>query len=86
MSPTHHAWPWPAFIAHRGGGRLAPENTLAAIRTGAAAGFGMVEFDVKLSSDGMLFLLHDDTVDRTSDGRGGIGWLEWNRNVGPPNE
>src|SRR5690606_5339187 len=49
----------------------------AAIRTGAAAGFGMVEFDVKLSSDGMLFLLHDDTVDRTSDGRGLASELTW---------
>ncbi len=70
MPTLDSAWPWPAFIAHRGGGRLAPENTLAAMRTGAAAGFGMVEFDVKLSGDGMPFLLHDDTVDRTSDGHG----------------
>ncbi|MGA0584638.1 MAG: glycerophosphodiester phosphodiesterase [Castellaniella sp.] len=77
MPPSHPAWPWPAFIAHRGGGRLAPENTLAAMRTGAAAGFGMVEFDVKLSGDGMPFLLHDDTVDRTSDGSGLASELDW---------
>ncbi|MHA3902833.1 glycerophosphodiester phosphodiesterase [Castellaniella sp. WN] len=77
MSPSHPVWPWPAFIAHRGGGRLAPENTLAAMRAGAAAGFGMVEFDVKLSSDGMPFLLHDDTVDRTSDGHGLASELNW---------
>ncbi|MDY0309185.1 MAG: glycerophosphodiester phosphodiesterase [Castellaniella sp.] len=77
MPPTHSAWPWPAFIAHRGGGHLAPENTLAAIRAGAAAGFGMVEFDVKLSGDGMSFLLHDDSVDRTSDGHGLASTLDW---------
>lgn len=77
MPTLHSAWPWPAFIAHRGGGRLAPENTLAAMRTGAAAGFGMVEFDVKLSGDGMPFLLHDDTVDRTSDGHGLASELDW---------
>ncbi|MFV0284107.1 MAG: glycerophosphodiester phosphodiesterase [Castellaniella sp.] len=77
MPSSPPVWPWPAFIAHRGGGRLAPENTLAAMRTGAAAGFGMVEFDVKLSRDGMPFLLHDDTVDRTSDGHGLASALDW---------
>ena len=77
MTSSHPAWPWPAFIAHRGGGRLAPENTLAAMRTGAAAGFRMMEYDAKLSSDGMPFLLHDDTVDRTSDGHGLASELDW---------
>lgn len=77
MPPSHPAWPWPAFIAHRGGGRLAPENTLAAMRAGAAAGFSMVEYDVKLSGDGMPFLLHDDTVERTSNGRGLASELDW---------
>jgi len=68
--PAPAPWPYPWLIAHRGGGRLAPENTLAAMRVGAAMGYGMVEFDVKLSRDGVPFLLHDDTVDRTTDGRG----------------
>lgn len=77
MSQQHPAWPWPAFIAHRGGGHFAPENTLAAMRTGAAKGFRMVEYDVKLSQDGVPFLLHDDTVDRTSDGRGAACDLTW---------
>ncbi|CAM5222421.1 Glycerophosphoryl diester phosphodiesterase OS=Castellaniella defragrans OX=75697 GN=HNR28_001685 PE=4 SV=1 [Castellaniella defragrans] len=77
MSTSPTAWPWPAFIAHRGGGRLAPENTLAAMRMGARQGFRMVEFDVKLSQDGVLFLLHDDTVDRTSNGRGMASSLSW---------
>nr|WP_255785439.1 glycerophosphodiester phosphodiesterase [Mycetohabitans sp. B7] len=63
-------WPYPRVVAHRGGGTLAPENTLAAIRVGAELGLKMVEFDAKLSADEVVFLLHDDTVNRTSDGRG----------------
>ena len=63
-------WPYPKLIAHRGAGRLAPENTLAAIRTGAQHGFAMMEFDVKLTRDDVPILLHDDTVDRTSNGTG----------------
>lgn len=64
------AWPYPRLVAHRGGGALAPENTLAAIDTGARLGLKMIEFDAKLSADGVVFLLHDDTVERTSNGRG----------------
>ncbi|MCD0502917.1 glycerophosphodiester phosphodiesterase [Bordetella petrii] len=64
------SWPYPTHIAHRGGGRLAPENTLAAMRVGAQHGFRMVEFDVKLSHDKVPFLLHDDTLDRTTSGQG----------------
>jgi glycerophosphoryl diester phosphodiesterase len=63
-------WPRPLWIAHRGGGAAAPENTLAAIRTGAAAGFRMVEFDVMLSRDGVPLLIHDETLKRTTDGDG----------------
>ncbi len=63
-------WPYPRVVAHRGGGSLAPENTLAAIDTGAGLGLQMIEFDAKLSEDDVVFLLHDDTVDRTSNGRG----------------
>src|SRR5690606_36120856 len=58
------------LIAHRGAGRLAPENTLAAFRVGASQGFRMMEYDVKLSKDGVPILVHDDTVDRCSSGRG----------------
>jgi glycerophosphoryl diester phosphodiesterase len=64
------SWPYPRIIAHRGGGALAPENTLAAMRRGVALGFNAVEFDVKLAKDGVPFLLHDDTLDRTSDAKG----------------
>ncbi len=58
-------WPYPRWIAHRGAGTLAPENTLAAFRQGASHGYRMFECDVKLSSDGVPFLLHDDTLTRT---------------------
>ncbi|ELY2814173.1 glycerophosphodiester phosphodiesterase [Cronobacter sakazakii] len=70
-------WPYPPIVAHRGGGRLAPENTLAAIETGARLGHAMIEFDVKLTRDGQIFLLHDDTLERTSNGWGVAGELNW---------
>ena len=60
-------WPYPRWIAHRGAGKLAPENTLAAFRLGASHGYRMFECDVKLSSDGECFLLHDATLERTTD-------------------
>ena len=75
MSP----WPYPRIFAHRGGGSLAPENTLAAIRLGQSLGYAGHEFDVKLSRDEVAMLLHDDTLDRTTDGRGRaceLGWAE----------
>ncbi|MEY2685483.1 MAG: hypothetical protein RJA09_2628 [Pseudomonadota bacterium] len=65
-TPPH--WPYPRWIAHRGAGRLAPENTLAAFRLGAAHGYRMAECDVKLSADGVPFLLHDATLTRTTQG------------------
>lgn len=70
-------WPYPHIVAHRGGGKLAPENTLAAIDVGARFGHTMIEFDAKLSADGQIFLLHDDTLERTSDGAGVAGRLSW---------
>lgn len=63
-------WPYPRWIAHRGGGALAPENTMAALRMGVQMGYAAVEFDVKLSRDNVAILLHDDTLERTSDGAG----------------
>ncbi|HEI8867984.1 glycerophosphodiester phosphodiesterase [Serratia sp. AKBS12] len=71
------AWPYPHIVAHRGGGALAPENTLAAIDVGARHGHKMIEFDAKLAQDGQIFLLHDDTLDRTSNGWGMAGDLSW---------
>jgi len=75
-------WPFPLWIAHRGAGKLAPENTLAAFRLGASHGHTAFECDVKMSADGVLFLLHDDTLDRTTSGRGAAGphpWAELSR-------
>jgi glycerophosphoryl diester phosphodiesterase len=69
--------PWPLWIAHRGAGRLAPENTLAAFRLGAAHGYAAFECDVKLSADGVPFLLHDATLERTTDGMGVAGERPW---------
>lgn len=70
-------WPYPTWIAHRGAGKLAPENTLAAFRRGAAQGFRGFECDVKLSADGLPFLLHDATLERTTDGQGIAGHRPW---------
>lgn len=55
------------IIAHRGARSLAPENTLAAFRMAALAGADMVEFDVHLSADGVPVVIHDDTLERTTD-------------------
>jgi glycerophosphoryl diester phosphodiesterase len=70
-------WPLPLWIAHRGAGKLAPENTLAAFRVGASHGYRAFECDVKLSQDGVPFLLHDDTLERTSNGAGVAGLRPW---------
>ncbi|WP_213299062.1 glycerophosphodiester phosphodiesterase [Paraburkholderia sacchari] len=70
-------WPYPRVAAHRGGGTLAPENTLAGLCVGAGFGYTMVEFDAKLSADNVAFLLHDDTVERTSNGRGAAAQLRY---------
>lgn len=63
---TSETWPYPLWIAHRGAGKLAPENTLAAFRLGAHHGYRMFECDVKLSADGVPFLMHDATLQRTT--------------------
>ena len=77
MTTTVAPWPFPLWIAHRGAGKLAPENTLAAFRLGASHGHTAFECDVKLSADGVPFLLHDDTLERTSNGRGMAGERPW---------
>ena len=71
------AWPLPLWIAHRGAGKLAPENTLAAFRVGAAHGYRAFECDVKLSADGVPFLLHDAKLDRTTPERGIAAERTW---------
>jgi glycerophosphoryl diester phosphodiesterase len=71
------AWPFPPWIAHRGAGKLAPENTLAAFRLGASFGYSAFECDVKLSADGVPFLLHDATLERTTPASGRASERTW---------
>jgi glycerophosphoryl diester phosphodiesterase len=75
-------WPYPRLVAHRGGGSLAPENTIAAIRLGQSLGFRAAEFDVKLTRDGVAILLHDATLDRTTSGSGPAGERTWEELAG----
>lgn len=70
-------WPYPLWIAHRGAGKLAPENTLAAFRIGASFGYRAFECDVKLSADGVPFLMHDPTLERTAGATGTAGDRPW---------
>ena len=64
-------------IGHRGAAGHAPENTLAAIRKGIALGVDFVEIDVRCTADGALVVLHDSTVNRTTNGKGPIGRLSF---------
>jgi glycerophosphoryl diester phosphodiesterase len=65
-------WPFPKVIAHRGGGTLAPENTIAGLRCGVEHGYRAVEFDVMLSADGVPVLMHDPAFGRTVAGIGNV--------------
>ncbi len=60
-------------VAHRGGRARGPENTLEAMRLGIAAGADAIELDVHRCADGDVVVIHDATVDRTTDGRGAVG-------------
>jgi len=71
------AWPYPRIIAHRGGGILAPENTLAGFATASRLGHGGVEFDVMLTRDKVPVLMHDDRLGRTVPGRGSIAAISY---------
>ncbi len=73
--PNLPHWPYPRLVAHRGGGYVAPENTLGALRMGHEHGYRMAEFDVKLTKDQQIILLHDTTLERTTDGHGVAGEL-----------
>lgn len=61
------------LAAHRGGARLWPENSLRAFRESLALGVDLVELDIHLSADGQVVVIHDATLDRTTDGRGPVG-------------
>ncbi|HNC51749.1 MAG TPA: glycerophosphodiester phosphodiesterase [Accumulibacter sp.] len=65
-------WRVPRVFAHRCGGALAPENTLAGLHVAARLGLRAVEFDVMLSADGSPWLMHDETLERTTNGSGSM--------------
>ena len=66
-----------AVVGHRGAAGVAPENTLAGVRRAAAMGVDAVECDVRLSRDGRAVLMHDPTVDRTTDGTGTVEAMDF---------
>ncbi len=70
-----YEWPGVMVVAHRGASRHAPENTLAAFRKAIELGADLIEFDVRQTRDGHLVVMHDDTVDRTTDGRGRVSQM-----------
>lgn len=70
MSTLFTSRPHPLVVAHRGASRAAPENTLAAFREALDRGADAVELDVQRTSDGHLIIVHDATLERTTDGRG----------------
>ena len=74
---TRKAGAAPLVVAHRGASGQAPENTLAAFRLAIDQGAAAVECDVQLSADGVPVVIHDGSVDRTTDGRGAVGELRW---------
>jgi glycerophosphoryl diester phosphodiesterase len=65
LTPLQH-------IAHRGGAHYAPENTLAAFRNSIAQKADYLELDVQMTKDGALVVIHDETVDRTTNGTGAV--------------
>ncbi|MGD8621926.1 MAG: glycerophosphodiester phosphodiesterase family protein [Anaerolineales bacterium] len=67
----------PLVIAHRGASSIAPENTIPAIQAALEQGAHAVELDVKLSQDDVLFIHHDQTLDRTTDGSGRTSEWSW---------
>lgn len=77
MTEKNFNWQYPRIVAHRGAGKVAPENTLAALRLGAQLGYKMAEIDATLSQDRVAFLLHDSTLNRTTNGKGAAAHTNW---------
>ena len=65
----------PVIFAHRGASALAPENTMASFQRALADGAQAIELDVKLTADGEVIVLHDQTVNRTTNGQGDVAKL-----------
>lgn len=68
-----------SVIAHRGGGHDAPENTIAAIREASKNGASAVELDLEFTADGVPILMHDETVDRTTNGTGPLSKMTFSQ-------
>ncbi|WP_205739827.1 glycerophosphodiester phosphodiesterase [Georgenia sp. SYP-B2076] len=79
MSSPYLAGPGPIALAHRGGGAEAPENSRAAVEHTIGLGLGYLETDVRATSDGVVVLSHDATVDRVTDGTGPVAGMTWDR-------
>ena len=86
MEDTHILGPLPRGnsqrilrIGHRGAAGHAPENTIAAIRTGVSLGVDFVELDIQCTRDGRLVVMHDKLVDRTTDGVGLVSDMTWDK-------
>ena len=71
--------PRPLVFAHRGGGGLFPENTLEAFKYSAEMGVDVLELDIHSTADGKLVVMHDATVDRTTDGNGRVNELTFDQ-------
>jgi glycerophosphoryl diester phosphodiesterase len=81
MDPIRYAfldWPGPIPFAHQGGADEFPENTLKAFESSAGLGYRYMETDVQATSDGVVVVMHDETLDRTTDRVGTIAHLPWN--------
>lgn len=72
-------WHTPLALAHRGGGAEVPENSYAAIEHTVALGYRYLETDLHRTADGVVVLLHDETVDRTTDGTGPLDQMTWDQ-------
>jgi len=69
----------PKVIGHRGAAASAPENTLESFERAALLGARWVEFDAKLTRDGVAIIMHDDTLNRTTSGRGPVAKADWSQ-------
>jgi glycerophosphoryl diester phosphodiesterase len=74
-NPTYVDLKRPTIFAHRGASAFAPENTLAAFKSAIELYADAIELDTKLSADGQVVVIHDDTVDRTTNGTGLVALL-----------
>ena len=77
MAQQQIGLPTRGICAHRGASATHPENTLLALQEAIRLGAQMLEFDVRQTRDGQLVLMHDETVDRTTDGTGQIAQLAY---------